>query len=512
MKTRIYIYAVMAMLVLCGCPKETYQVKNGSVKGDVFIELKSDLLEKVDLPMDTTLASNDLGFLIAEGKKPCLISDVVLESGGLMDKDILDISIISSTNILNNLNEDLRLDWTNAILNSMNAGFVIDTMFDTFVLDNIDSLNTNGRVNTDNIINDLNRFLVDAQHMKGVEGLSKIVVLLFNDSEFFNTANAIAINHGERHYIFGDAELLLTPMIFLHELGHSFGLTHANDTIDMCGNMYNIMHETNIGCTAGFSARQLALMATKTYIPRTKEFYYPVIEKCACGLRGNEHNKEVEDYLNSIDRNIDDTPLVGDHFSLDKMLDEGPVQQGSMFFDNYKEEYKRYIDLAETEYYASQRLESHMKLRENNLMRWLNHNRESVGLTMVSMADLQLPDSLYMAVREYKDRREAMGMSNCQEDASSCESRLACLNKDFTDLESIQSKNSAIVEELIISNNKNKIIIDSLNTQVRRLLAILEDVDGKVPIQEEIDQVKEVLEKMVRSEVKVTKGSEKNLK
>lgn len=493
MNIRLYISAIVAIVVLSGCPSEKFVEREIDVDGDLFTSMSR--IDTFDRNVHSSMKfnSDEEGFIIAEDQKPCLISDVVKDSNLSMERDTFKLSIVTSQSILDSA--DMHVHWTNSLLHSMNVGFVIDTVFDTVVLDNIDSLNTNGRLNTDNIISELNSFLIDKGNATGVEDLNSIVVLLFNDSDFFNTANAIAINHGKRHYIFGDAKLLVTPMIFLHELGHSFKLTHANGSIQKCGSMYNIMHESNIGCSAGFTARQLALMSIDKYIGPSEEIYYPDSGPCLCRNTFNYFSTDVEEYLNSIDRNIDDTPLVGSHDIFGSQYLRDIDEHSGTFRGHYEEEYKRYFGSPVNNNYVNDRLDSHLRLRTNNRNRWLNHNRESVGLPMVPLALLGNPDSLALIYKEYDDR--VKGQFVCNERNVSCDSKLACLTEENSALKKKRRILSSSVDQLDNINEINAATIDSLNNQIRELIALVRsmknessDKDNLIILEKELKKLK----------------------
>lgn len=512
MNFKLLISAIVSIIILAGCPGNAIVESEIDVKGDLFT--LGSRLDTLDRNVHSALKfkSIDRGFVIAKDQKPCLISDLVLNSNLSMERDTYKLTIVTSKKIFDS-GANMNLDWTNSLLRSMNAGFVIDdTDIDLVELDNIDSLNTNGRVNTDNIIAELDSFLIMAKKGRKVDNLNDIVVLLFNDSEFFNTANAIAINHGEKqkqkHYIFGDADLLVTPMIFLHELGHAFNLTHSNDTIQTCGTMYNIMHESNIGCTAGFTARQVALMSIDKYIGTTEEVYYPDVNPCHCSNVNDIFSNDIEKYLNSIDRNIDDTPLVGMHEILEYVSDsfiQDSIIYESIFRTNYEDEFKRFINPVLDPAYVNQRVNSHFKLRRNNLMRWFNHNRESIGLPMVSMANLRNKDSLNVAVSEYNIRIDKVINFDCSENEGNCESLLICLENRIRNLENRENGRSQIGNSVIRSDKVNAIIIDSLNTQIRRLHFLLEQIEEE-PTKEDIVEVKELVKSLIYKEAKVIKS------
>lgn len=261
----------------------------------------------------------------------------------------------------------------------------------------LSKIKTQGAINTNNIITDLkdNNLFEEDFHYH---------IYLFDQSEFFNTANAITLKSEDHRIIMGDKDLLKTEMLFLHELGHAFGLTHNNENYSNCSMdaqnqcLYNVMHESNIGCSRIFTYRQSLIATHGGWIPPIHDDTGGILDICTCFTEPNSDKKLFEDFVNSFDKNIDDTPAVDNLAALENYYKE-EISKDSLdpkiaerLKNNYGQEFDYYFTLNpkidNRTLYINKRLKSHKKLRKNNLLRWLNHEREKTALPIANISDL----------------------------------------------------------------------------------------------------------------------------
>jgi hypothetical protein len=335
-------------------------------------------------------------------------------------------------------------DTINIVLDALNSGVQIDTVnFSTNEFSG-DTVITNGKINVNKIYEKLK-----------VDSSDYIHVYLFEDSQFFNTANAVSLksiddDRDDLVVILGNAYLLESPYLFAHELFHGLGLTHHNEVYESCDSIsnsnrfqvFNVMNESNIGCSRRLSARQIMMLNSDSYFPKLKkDIRFPEDGTCNCNYEGL--GGEVERYLNSFDRNIDDTPLVGDDEAfLKKISDLG----GNIFPDDIKNVIRGNYEAESLELfgnvlsnYVDDRLEVHEKLRMYNLCRWLKENAEINGDSMVTNFWKLNPDSLIINMVEYyTEAQKEFCIFKCGGNQNTCESQVFNCDTCSEDLEKIR--------------------------------------------------------------------------
>lgn len=217
-------------------------------------------------------------------------------------------------------------------------------------------------------------------------------VYLFDNSGFMAEANAVAIPFHEGSIILGDENLMNEPVLFIHELGHTLGLTHHLGLVSDCtnpdntGNMTNVMHEDNIGCVRGLTARQILLMQTGEYVsPFKEDVYYPRGHSCNCNA--SILRNYVLEYLVNFDHFIDNTGIVGNDEALRKAFKQRLSNaQWEALKANYAIEYDGLYNtnlkkskevLISKEDYVANRVKTTKNLMENNLTRWIAENLEA---------------------------------------------------------------------------------------------------------------------------------------
>ncbi|MDF1698024.1 MAG: hypothetical protein P1U56_19410 [Saprospiraceae bacterium] len=294
------------------------------------------------------------------------------ESNFFSKTDTINFDIHIDSSLTDNWKEyEKSVSVINIILRNLKSGYAVKfNLVDS--TRNLSKYSTEGRLNQNNIFEALGE-----SPAKDQIGEGEFKLFLFKDSKFFNTANAVCLPHGKNSYIFGDGNLLYSPMLFIHELGHALGLTHYNIKPYEGCNSYNVMHESNIGCALHFTRRQIMMAHSGRYVPPMKDEEQPR----ACDCNHDRINSIEEEYLNSIDRNIDDTPIVSNYLTMfsDVYIEE--LKNGNLDVDvenslleNFGKEWDSIIvnspGTSRAEY-ISDRLDVHKKLRRNNLIRWI---------------------------------------------------------------------------------------------------------------------------------------------
>jgi hypothetical protein len=312
---------------------------------------------------------------------------------------IINVALYWDSNINSNTNitaeYEAEKNTINTILKNLNIGYQIELEVRT---KNLDNINTKGGRNKENVFKDLDiEFSEDSTY-----------VLLFDEGDFFSTASAICMFNGDVPVIFGDADLMKSPMIFIHELGHSFGLTHSNTKIEKNGCIkrrekdcvaFNFMHESNIGCSYHITNRQILIAKDDQYIP---EIINDITNTDTCSCNRANLDNIVEGYINSLDRNIDDTPVVGNFDKFFETNYKNELLTGDLdstievgLRSNYGREFDVLVKVGNKTAYVEKRLEVHKELRKNNLARWLEHYAEDQGVEILSGQSFYTGDSLF---------------------------------------------------------------------------------------------------------------------
>lgn len=342
-----------------------------------YYELRDDTIRKVHGLKDNALVSENY-YLVSKNNMGCgqvnvdpnpniitLHMEVIIDNTFRQDPDF-------------NVDTTIDVGLINKMLSKLNFGYeiVIDT---TYFSDELQHIDTDGKINQDNI------FSVIPQNVDLVDWH----IYLFNRSDFFNTANAITLQNDSEKYILGDGHLLLTPMLLIHEMGHALGLTHSNEIYGEECRYYNVMHESNIGCARYLSHRQFFIAHTDRYIePFIEQDIQDSLSRCDCERNGMDNN--AERYINSFDRNIDDLPIVDDYATLFNKYkfelttpDALDTNIQNSLTANYLKEWELMVKgygPMDSVTYVQRRLETHKKLRKNNLARWLIHTQEELGI------------------------------------------------------------------------------------------------------------------------------------
>lgn len=373
MKKTLLFLLVLLLISSCNIPGCNNNVSNRGTQNLIVDVTQNDYysLDNNKLLPDTNLTTGDpvpANYWVFS--KNNLGAGPATKPESFTQTDTLTFSVILDQSLQGNIRKyESSESIINKVLSNLNSGYAVK--FNIGNLINLEKVDTRGLLNQNNIFNELDSIF----ELKQIETL-KYNLVLFKNSEFFNTANAVCLNRNESRYIFGDGNILHSPMLFIHELGHALGLTHFNEKpIEDC-DMYNIMHESNIGCALHLSQRQVMMMKADQYIPKIQ--IENDLDSCLCNF-GNI-NSVVEEYLNSIDRNIDDTPIIENYTSLFTKMYKEELINGypspsitNTLKSNYANEWKTLIDdssIVDSLNYINNRIEVNNKLRANNLSRW----------------------------------------------------------------------------------------------------------------------------------------------
>ncbi|MFT6334729.1 MAG: hypothetical protein ACJATI_001474 [Halioglobus sp.] len=412
-----------------------YNGNFGIINDDLYYFEKDSLGLDSTLISDTTsivsgdvlLSKNNTG-AIKIGKSKV---DRLLDSEKLLVKVTIDSSLVGVVKL------DSLESHTNRVLKTLNSGFQIDTISIDFE-GYISEIHTNGKINTNKLYDKL-----------GVRGSDTIHVYLFESSEFFNTANAIALNsidddEKDLIVILGNAYLLESPYLFAHELFHGLGLTHHNEVYTGCAtdssnvsrfSVFNVMNESNIGCSRRLSARQIMILNGQSYYPKLKKDILFPEEDENCNCHYDSLGNEIERYLNSFDKNIDDTPLVGDDeafFNKISSLADSimPSEIEEPIRLNYQAESREMFSGIVNIPYVEKRLEIHRKLRMYNLCRWLKENAELKGVKITDDFWKLNPTGLINnMVKYYSESQKEYCAFNCKGYGNNCESEILNCDK-----------------------------------------------------------------------------------
>lgn len=400
--------------------------------------------------------------------------------------DVIDIDIVVDNSI-----GDLEVNqaWINSVLSKLNTGIEVRL---TVTNSDLSSVVTDGKRNTDKLVEDLNP-------------QNKYTAFLFESSSFFHTANAVAIRVNERTdsekvLILGNAYLLQSPYLFVHELLHGFGLTHHNEMYEMdapCAHsnvehmtpFFNVMHESNVGCARRLAGRQIMILNEDTYFPPVVDDpLFPDDNACGCNFTGL--GNPIERYLNGFDTNIDDTPLVGDDVMLLDHLatingDILPLQIETVVRANFTAEAAE-LGIANASY-VDLRIETLKLQRTYNLSRWIRENMEAKGIA-VSDTNWNMtfgPDDILefntlvdMSLEEIAENQCVMGCSVMMGGEEICD---MLRPKEAGDPNSENGRTKNLREKFLVGFTKPLRELDGLKGAIRdRLKKVKDGKDSEI--------------------------------
>lgn len=290
---------------------------------------------------------------------------------------------------------------------------------------------------------------------------AKLHIYLFDRSSFFKTANAIAFESGDHKFIFGNARLFRSSMLFVHELGHVLGLNHSKESYGQC---FNIMHESSIGCAKFLHPRQSLAASTGVLIGSVTDttIVFPTGNtECTC-LTSRIYNSELDIYLNARDQGIEDEPLIGNLEGLEEaynaiVLDSSRTLD-AQFIDNFNAEADYFLsDPGQKAYYVQESAKAQKVLQINNLLRLMSATVEklnpSAGTDFLEriMVDGEPYDTLMYYFNSTANEHDPSAFYRSVVDPVQ---QLIQLQEDKDSLESLNRSLLAILNENILINKK----------------------------------------------------------
>lgn len=342
------------------------------------------------------------------------------------------------TEIILDSNVDSSLDpstfeFVDTILKKLYLGIELVGMTDVKRVD-LQNVETKELLNSGNILNS-----IKASDDNAFDEDKELHIYLFKHSDFFNTSNAFAFSSGKHKIILGNKDLFNSSLLFVHELGHSFGLGH-NNRQDTCSDhsqrdsffFFNIMHESNIGCAICLDPQQALLVGySEDYISFNQKTanVLPVNgpENCDCNTK--YYKTKMDKYINSKDRSIDDAALIGMHSAITPELFEeaetGEIPEviANTYRANFEKSSAAFFDDSSTrDLFVNQSMAGLSSLRQKNLIRLIGHNL--IESTMQFEEDFNWedlftdPDTLSAYITQYKEEAEMerfVSMTFCKE-------------------------------------------------------------------------------------------------
>lgn len=303
-----------------------------------------------------------------------------------------------------------------------------------------------------------------------IDTSKELHIILFEHSEFFNTSNAFAISSGKHKFIFGNKDLFNSSLLFVHELGHAYGLSHYNKEGSICNKgdtiapFMNIMHESYIGCAILFSPQQCLIMSNNDFIDNDEKTlnYFPLRsydDDCQCNTKF--YKTELQKYLYSKNRSIHEEPVVGQFELLDSTV-YYDTSADSTFIENFKAASELFFeDPINRDSFVSQSMEGLKNLRRDNFTRLFGENMIHSGKQDFDWEDL-FSGGIKKYFNIYKDSvitNPLMSVKHCKQDS---------LKEVVNNLDSIITSLDSIVlvleKERDFWKNKSESISDELKT------------------------------------------------
>ena len=262
-----------------------------------------------------------------------------------------------------------------------------------------------------------------------IDKTKELHIYLFEHSEFFNTSNAFAMSSGGHKFIFGNKDLFKSSLLFVHELGHAYGLSHYNKLGKACNEedtlvpFMNIMHESYIGCAVLFSPQQCLLMSNGEFMDNdsvTLNLFPLKANPDTCLCDTSHYHTEFQKFLYSKDRSIHEEPVVGqyDLLNLESFHDE---RANASFKKNFKQA-SQFLFESENDRtaFVNQSMEGLKNLRKDNFIRLFGENMIRKGKRDSVDWKSFFTDGIDGYFEFYKDSirvNPLMSTSNCKQDS-----------------------------------------------------------------------------------------------
>lgn len=420
---------------------------------------------------------------------------IVKKGEPLRDRKKISVELIAS-NSNYDLSNSVKLA-IDTILKELYTGIELEFNPVTHV-DILETVDTDDYLNSERIISQL-------VSLGARDDSYNLHVYLFDYSSFFKTSNAFAFNSGGHSYIFGNHELLNNPMLFIHELGHAFNLSHMNKTyMDRC-NLFNIMHESNIGCARLWNVQQSIVVGKDVLVNSSGEAdqTLPINEGTVCRECDKAmYSSKFEQYLYSRDRPIDEESLVLNLRKLPpkrilKDIINGTLENEDKLRDNFLKEYRSFFKTDTLEnFYVDNAIETTKTLRKNNLIRLLGENHHRLNpmedeLDMKEIFTTKINQPLFLdtliGYSDPKYHRELTISSDCNKDSLS--SQLSKLNSIIESMKiALEEKDQQVSQ--VLASYQNVI------NQINELESLINNDDGdgdnrpKPILGDKIDQIR----------------------
>jgi len=328
------------------------------------------------------------------------------------------------------------LQFVDTILQKLYMGIKL-IVEDTSRFADLSKIVTYDTLNTENIVRMLDK-------EKYIDTTKELHIYLFEHSEFFNTSNAFALSSGKHKFIFGNKDLFNSSLLFVHELGHAYGLSHYNKPNLACNNgdtiapFMNIMHESFIGCAVLFSPQQCLLMSHREFIDNdsaTLNLFPLRPDTFDCGCNTAYYQSEFDKFLYSKDRSIHEEPVVGQYELLnsDEFYDTSAYKT---FRKNFRTASKFLFDSPDDQKaFIDQSIEGVDNLRKDNFIRLFGENlirkgkRDSVDWKVFFTDGI---DKYFDYYRDSVTTNPLMSTSKCKQD--SLENVIDTLETDIENL------------------------------------------------------------------------------
>lgn len=479
-----FLLSALAVLLAASCSdiKTVPQAYSSAELSDLRITEASHYLYRDSLGIK----------LKATDRDSMLTDDVVLSKdnqGAILigKSEILDLktNVIDIDIVVDNSIGDIEVNqaWINSVLSKLNTGLQVRL---TLTNSDLSSVETDGKRNTDKLAADLNP-------------QKKYTAYLFESSSFFSTANAVSIRVNERTdsekvLILGNAYLLQSPYLFVHELLHGFGLTHHNEMYEMdapCAHsnaehmtpFFNVMHESNVGCARRLAGRQIMILNEDTYFPPVVgDPLFPDDNACGCNFTGL--GNPIERYLNGFDTNIDDTALSGDDVMLLDYLATSngnilPLLIETVLRENFTAEAME-LGIASASY-VDLRIETLKLQRTYNLSRWIRENMEVRGIavsdtnwnmTFDATDTIEFDTLVDMALGQIAENQCAMGCSVMIGAEDICD---MLRPREGDNAESVKGRTKNIRDKFLLSYTKPMLELKGLKESIKAKLKEVKD-------------------------------------
>lgn len=361
----ISLCVTFCLLLGCTCDDQQEKLlneRNAKIDQGYMLYTTGDTL-RVEPYKKNTTKRQDNSFLVSKDALAFLETEIYTDVAA-------DVEIVKDNN----------LQIIDTILTKLHLGIRLNVLKNKIA--DLSGISTADTMNVENIIEILKDTIPNSQ-TSVFDPEAKLHIYLFDRSSFFKTANAIAFESGEHKFIFGNAHLFKSSMLFVHELGHVLGLNHSKEEYGQC---FNIMHESSIGCAKFLHPRQSLAASTGVLIGSVTDTAIVFPEQnsdCTC-LTSRIYKSKLDVYLNARDQGIEDESLVGNLEGLEEAYNAIVVDTSrildSQFIKNFIAEAEFFLSSPiEQAYYVNESRKAQKVLQKNNLLRLMSATIEKLN-------------------------------------------------------------------------------------------------------------------------------------